>query len=100
MEAYERAIADGADFVGIDVVSTSDGVLICRPDITLDDNTNVASLSQFSGRKSMQVLSPGAHNAQCQASLQWGLQPHPSGSCIGSTLRVIADSWRPEARLW
>ncbi len=55
MEAYERAIADGADFVGIDVVSTSDGVLICRPDITLDDNTNVASLSQFSGRKSMQV---------------------------------------------
>ena len=55
MEAYERGISDGADFIGIDVVSTSDGVLICRPDITLDDNTNVASLSQFSGRKSMQV---------------------------------------------
>ena len=55
MEAYERAISDGADFIGIDVVSTSDGVLICRPDITLDDNTNVASLSQFADRKSTQV---------------------------------------------
>ncbi len=36
-------------------VSTSDAVLICRPEITLDDNTNVASLTQFAGRKSTQA---------------------------------------------
>ena len=70
MEAYERAISDGSDFLGIDVVSTKDGVLICRPDITLDDSTNVASLPQFAGRKSVQagalccLQTPSVHSVQ------------------------------------
>ena len=70
MEAYQRAVSDGSDFLGIDVVSTADGVLVCRPDITLDDNTNVASLPQFAGRKSLQAsrcaagsLPPAQHPA-------------------------------------
>ena len=36
-------------------VSTKDGALVCRPDITLDGNTNIAQDKTLRGRESVQV---------------------------------------------
>ncbi|MGD1807754.1 glycerophosphodiester phosphodiesterase family protein [Dapis sp. BLCC M126] len=44
LEAYEAAIASGADFIEPDLVITSDGVLIARHEPLLDDTTNVAEV--------------------------------------------------------
>jgi hypothetical protein len=44
LEAYKVAIAQGADFIEPDLVSTSDGVLIARHEPILDDTTNVAEV--------------------------------------------------------
>ena len=44
LEAYEAAIAQGADFIEPDLVTTSDGVLIARHEPMLDDTTNVAEV--------------------------------------------------------
>ena len=44
LEAYRVAIAQGADFIEPDLVSTKDGVLIVRHEPLLDDTTNVAEV--------------------------------------------------------
>jgi secreted PhoX family phosphatase len=44
LEAYKVAIAQGADFIEPDLVSTKDGVLIVRHEPILDDTTNVAKV--------------------------------------------------------
>ncbi|PZD71857.1 Glycerophosphodiester phosphodiesterase, periplasmic [Acaryochloris thomasi RCC1774] len=44
LEAYRVAIAQGADFIEPDLVSTKDGVLIARHEPILDDTTNVAEV--------------------------------------------------------
>ena len=44
LEAYRVAIAQGADFIEPDLVTTSDGVLIARHEPILDDTTNVAEV--------------------------------------------------------
>lgn len=44
LEGYSVAIAQGADFIEPDLVSTSDGVLIVRHEPILDDTTNVAEV--------------------------------------------------------
>ncbi|MEY4519585.1 MAG: hypothetical protein RLZZ499_2185 [Cyanobacteriota bacterium] len=44
LEAYKVAIAQGADFIEPDLVSTKDGVLIIRHEPILDDTTNVAEV--------------------------------------------------------
>ncbi|MEO0834418.1 MAG: alkaline phosphatase [Cyanobacteria bacterium J06642_3] len=44
LEAYATAIAQGADFIEPDLVTTSDGVLIARHEPMLDDTTNVAEV--------------------------------------------------------
>ncbi|MGF1591596.1 MAG: esterase-like activity of phytase family protein [Pleurocapsa sp.] len=44
LEAYRVAIAQGADFIEPDLVTTSDGVLIVRHEPILDDTTNVAEV--------------------------------------------------------
>ncbi len=36
-------------------MSTKDGALVCRPDITLDGNTNIAQDKALRGRESVQV---------------------------------------------
>jgi glycerophosphoryl diester phosphodiesterase len=48
--AFEIAIAQGADFIGAELVTTSDGVLIARPDNELGGSTNVAQHPEFSDR--------------------------------------------------
>lgn len=44
LESYKVAIAQGADFIEPDLVSTKDGVLIARHEPILDDTTNVAEV--------------------------------------------------------
>lgn len=44
LEAYATAIAQGADFIEPDLVTTKNGVLIARHEPILDDTTNVAEV--------------------------------------------------------
>lgn len=44
IEAYQLAIAQGADFVEQDLAVTKDGVLVCIHDLTLERTTNVAEV--------------------------------------------------------
>ncbi|MGB7414417.1 MAG: esterase-like activity of phytase family protein, partial [Thermosynechococcaceae cyanobacterium] len=55
LEAYRVAIAQDADFIEPDLVSTKDGVLIARHEPILDDTTNVADVFG-SERMSTKVL--------------------------------------------
>jgi glycerophosphoryl diester phosphodiesterase len=54
IEAYTLAIAQGADYVEPDLVSTKDGVLICRHECLLTETTDVAE--QFPERKRSLVI--------------------------------------------
>lgn len=51
VEAYARAIEQGADAIEPDVVSTKDGVLIARHDPNLAYSTDVADHPEFAARK-------------------------------------------------
>ena len=51
LEAYERAIDLGADYIEPDLVITKDGVLVVRHDIYLGTTTNVGDIPAFSTRK-------------------------------------------------
>ena len=44
LEAYSLALEQGADRIEIDLISTKDGVLIARHDLTLDSSTNVKDI--------------------------------------------------------
>ncbi|XP_004508666.1 glycerophosphodiester phosphodiesterase GDPD6 [Cicer arietinum] len=50
-QAYMRAIEEGADFIETDILSSSDGVLICFHDVTLDETTDIANYKEFANRK-------------------------------------------------
>jgi glycerophosphoryl diester phosphodiesterase len=51
LEAYAMAIAQGADAIEPDVVSTKDGILIARHDPNLAYSTDVAQHPEFAARK-------------------------------------------------
>jgi glycerophosphoryl diester phosphodiesterase len=51
LEAYDKAIELGADFIELDLVSTKDGVLIARHDPNLAISTDVAQHPEFAARK-------------------------------------------------
>src|SRR5262249_46717396 len=51
LEAYHRALNDGADCIEPDLVMTKDGVLVDRHDTWLSTTTNVASKPEFANRK-------------------------------------------------
>ncbi|ENW95563.1 glycerophosphodiester phosphodiesterase [Acinetobacter sp. NIPH 298] len=56
LEAYQKAIDDGADFIEPDLVSTQDGVLIARHENEISGTTNVASLPEFADRKTTKII--------------------------------------------
>ncbi|MDR7017847.1 glycerophosphodiester phosphodiesterase [Acinetobacter sp. 3657] len=56
LEAYQKAIDDGADFIEPDLVSTKDGVLIARHENEISGTTNVASLPEFADRKTTKII--------------------------------------------
>jgi glycerophosphoryl diester phosphodiesterase len=47
---YTKAVAAGTDFIEMDIVSTKDGVLVLRHDLTLDDSTDILSHPEFANR--------------------------------------------------
>ncbi|HSD65736.1 MAG TPA: glycerophosphodiester phosphodiesterase family protein, partial [Vicinamibacteria bacterium] len=51
MEAYRLAIEQGADFVEPDLVSTKDGVLVCRHENEISGTTDVARRAEFASRR-------------------------------------------------
>ncbi|MBD9437816.1 glycerophosphodiester phosphodiesterase [Pseudoxanthomonas sp. PXM03] len=56
LEAYARAIEDGADYIEPDVVSTRDGVLVARHENEIGGTTDVAQRPEFAARKRQQVI--------------------------------------------
>ncbi|CAI7880687.1 unnamed protein product [Closterium sp. NIES-53] len=56
LEGYERAIADGADYVECNVICTADSELICWNDLDLTLVTNVAHHPELSQLKSTAVI--------------------------------------------
>ncbi|MCS3809544.1 glycerophosphodiester phosphodiesterase [Xanthomonas sp. 4461] len=56
LAAYAKAIADGADFVEPDLVSTKDGVLVARHENEIGGTTDVASHPEFAARKTRKTI--------------------------------------------
>jgi glycerophosphoryl diester phosphodiesterase len=52
LEAYKKAIEQGADFIEPDLVATKDGELIARHEPNITNTTDVASKPEFASRKS------------------------------------------------
>lgn len=59
LEAYQKAIDQGADAIEPDLISTKDGVLISRHDPNLAFSTDVASHPEFADRKRTDWLVDG-----------------------------------------
>jgi len=51
LEAFQRAIEQGADFIEPDLVMTKDGHMVVRHDLYLSTTTNVADLPEYAGRR-------------------------------------------------
>lgn len=51
LEAYKKAIEDGADVVEPDLVATKDGVLVARHENEISGTTNVSTIAAFASRK-------------------------------------------------
>ncbi|WP_369254767.1 glycerophosphodiester phosphodiesterase [Geodermatophilus amargosae] len=56
LAAYELAARMGADHVECDVVSTSDGVLVCRHENDVSGTTDVADRPEFADRRTTKVI--------------------------------------------
>ena len=56
LEAYTRAIEDGANVIEPDLVSTKDGVLVARHENEISGTTNVASKPEFAARKTTKLI--------------------------------------------
>jgi glycerophosphoryl diester phosphodiesterase len=56
IEAYTKAIEDGADIIEPDIVITKDGVLVTRHENEISGTTNVADKPEFAARKTTKVI--------------------------------------------
>lgn len=56
LQAYARAIRDGADFIEPDLVMSRDGVLIARHESEISRTTDVADHPAFAGRRTQKVI--------------------------------------------
>lgn len=61
LASYAKAIADGADYIEPDLVSTSDGVLVARHEVAITGTTDVASRPEFASRKTRKVIDGETH---------------------------------------
>jgi glycerophosphoryl diester phosphodiesterase len=53
---FRLAIAEGADFIEPDLVSTKDGVLVVRHENEISQTTNVALMPEFAGRRTTRQI--------------------------------------------
>ncbi len=56
LAAYEKAIADGADFIEPDLVPTKDGVLVARHESNIAETTDVAAHPEFAERRAVKMI--------------------------------------------
>ncbi|MEE7558843.1 glycerophosphodiester phosphodiesterase, partial [Xanthomonas sp. Kuri4-2] len=56
LAAYAKAIADGADFIEPDLVSTRDGVLVSRHENEIGGTTDVAAHPEFAARRATRTI--------------------------------------------
>ncbi|MET0293280.1 MAG: glycerophosphodiester phosphodiesterase [Steroidobacteraceae bacterium] len=56
LASYELAIAQGADFIEPDLVSTRDGVLVARHENEIGGTTDVAAHPEFASRRRTQLI--------------------------------------------
>jgi glycerophosphoryl diester phosphodiesterase len=56
LESYRLAIEMGADFVEPDLVSTKDGVLVCRHENEIGGTTDVAAHPEFAARRTTKTI--------------------------------------------
>jgi glycerophosphoryl diester phosphodiesterase len=62
LASYAKAIADGADYVEPDLVSTKDGVLVARHENHLTDTTDVSTRAEFAGRRAKKTIDGQPHD--------------------------------------
>ena len=60
LASYERAIADGADFIEPDLVLTRDGVLVARHENEISGTTDVADHPEFAARRTTKTIDGSA----------------------------------------
>jgi len=60
--SYAKAIADGADYIEPDLVSTKDGVLVARHESNLIETTDVAKRSEFANRRGKRMVDGQMHD--------------------------------------
>lgn len=56
LEAYRKAIEDGADLIEPDLVSTRDGVLVARHENEISGTTDVSSRPEFASRRTTRTI--------------------------------------------
>lgn len=56
LASYELAIAQGADYIEPDLVSTRDGVLIARHEVDITETTDVAAHPEFASRRKTKAI--------------------------------------------
>ncbi|WP_395841354.1 glycerophosphodiester phosphodiesterase [Archangium violaceum] len=56
LEAYRKAVEDGADIIEPDLVSTKDGVLVARHENEISGTTNVSTVARFADRKTTKTI--------------------------------------------
>jgi glycerophosphoryl diester phosphodiesterase len=56
LEAYRKAIEDGADLIEPDLVSTRDGVLVARHENEISGTTDVAARPEFASRRATRTI--------------------------------------------
>jgi glycerophosphoryl diester phosphodiesterase len=56
LEAYRKAIEDGADIIEPDLVPTKDGVLVARHENEISGTTNVAEVAKFADRRTTKMI--------------------------------------------
>jgi glycerophosphoryl diester phosphodiesterase len=61
LASYAKAIADGADYVEPDLVSTRDSVLVARHEAFLSETTDVSSRPEFASRKTRKTIDGETH---------------------------------------
>jgi glycerophosphoryl diester phosphodiesterase len=61
LASYAKAIADGADYIEPDLVSTKDGVLVARHEANLSETTDVARRPEFADRRTRKAPDGEAH---------------------------------------
>lgn len=61
LASYAKAIADGADYVEPDLVSTKDGVLVARHEVNLTETTDVALHAEFASRRTIKTIDGETH---------------------------------------